>query len=85
MNIVERASQFVQTLNELARRKKEGGKQCPQCGSCHTIRYGTYYRHPWSEEGRISVQVQRHRCRECGRTYGEQTIWLAPRSWYTCQ
>jgi hypothetical protein len=32
--------------------------------------------------GRQEVRVQRHRCRSCGRTYGEQSALLIRGSWY---
>lgn len=83
MNIVERASRFVQKLEEIARRGAEGWQQCPHCDSHHTIRNGSYPRRPWGLLGRRTVRVQRHKCHQCKRTYGEQTIWLAPKCWYT--
>ena len=83
MNIVERAGQFVQGLKKIMRLRAEGWKQCPRCGSYHTIRHGTYARHPWGIRGRLTIRVQRHKCHQCQHTYAEQTIWLAPRSWYT--
>jgi len=33
-------------------------------------------------EGRQVVQVRRHRCLGCKRTYSEQSPWLIRRSWY---
>lgn len=72
MNIVERASRFVQVLRDLAGRHAEDWKQCPHCDSYHTIRNGRYTRHPWGIKGRVTVQIQRHLCRQCGHTYSEQ-------------
>ena len=82
MNIVERAQQFVQQLQALARPSRWHGKTCPHCGSTVTVRNGTYARHPQTLQGRVMVRMQRHLCRDCGRSYAEQPPHLVPYSWY---
>ena len=83
MNIVERGRAFAKRLRELSGRSAWDWKQCPHCGSRVTIKNGSYTRHPWGLEGRERVQVQRHLCRACGRSYAEDSGLLAARSWYT--
>lgn len=83
MNIVEGGKAFAKRLRELAGRTAWDWKQCPRCGSQVTIKYGFYTRHPWGITGRETVDVQRHLCHACKRTYGERSPLLVVRSWYT--
>ena len=82
MNIIERARAFLQSVLELASRTGWDWKRCPRCGSKETIRWGSYMRHPWFLDGRRQVQVVRHKCRQCQKTYGEESAYLVRRSWY---
>ena len=82
MNIVERGKAFLKQLQELANRTAWDWKHCPHCGSWWTIKNGSYWRHPWSLAGRESIQVQRHLCHECGKTYSETSPLLVRGSWY---
>lgn len=82
MNIVERARQFAQSLQELAKRRLWEWRKCPHCGSMDTNRWGTYRRYPWFLDGRREVKVQRHICKSCRRTYSETSPWLKRGSWY---
>jgi len=82
MHIIDRARAFVQSLEELITRSAWQWRRCPHCGSTHTWRWSTYSRHPWFLEGRQVVEVQRHFCLECRRTYSEQSAYLVPGSWY---
>lgn len=83
MNILERAGQFVQRLVELRNRTSWQWRQCIHCGSTNTTKYGHYARHPWTLHGREEVSVQRHRCKDCGKTYAEESPELIRRSWYS--
>jgi transposase-like protein len=82
MNIIDRARLFAQLLQRLAQRSSWDWHRCPHCGSTDTIKHGSYYRHPWTFAGRRDVQVQRHRCRRCHRTYSETSPSLVRYSWY---
>ena len=82
MNIIQRGEHFVQSLRDLARRTIWDWHRCPHCGSTDTCRWSSYARHPWTLEGRQIVQVPRHRCNVCKRTYSEQSAFLVRRSWY---
>lgn len=82
MNIIERGRAFLESLIALAGRRGWEWRRCPNCGSMRTIKNGSYRRRPWLFEGRQAVRVQRHLCRECGRTYGEQSALLVRGSWY---
>lgn len=82
MNIIERGREFVERVQELARRTAKQWRRCPHCGSTLTSRWGGYWRRPWCLGGRKRVWVQRHRCQSCGRTYSEGLAWLTSRSWY---
>jgi len=83
MNIIARGCAFVEALKALACRSVWGWRRCPYCGGDDTYRNGSYRRHPWGLEGRQVVRVQRHRCRGCGRSYGEERAGLVRGSWYT--
>ena len=80
MNIIERAQTFVQWLSGLEQRRF---RRCPNCESTLTIKWGHYERHPWFFQGRKTILVQRHRCRECDRTYGEPSSVVSAGSWYS--
>jgi len=82
MNIIEQGRRFVQSLRELAGRSDKDWRVCLHCGSTVTCKNGTYMRHPWSLVGKLEVRVQRHKCRECGRTYSEESPLLVRGSWY---
>jgi transposase-like protein len=82
MNIIQRSRRFVEMLRSQARRSSREARVCVYCGSTYTIKYGCYYRHPWTLNGRQTVHVQRHRCSACGRTYKEEHAELVARSWY---
>jgi transposase-like protein len=82
MNIIERGKAFLGQLTELANRTAWDWKRCPHCGSGWTIKNGGYHRHPWGFEGRDTVRVQRHLCRECQQTYPETSPFLVRGSWY---
>lgn len=83
MNIIERGRQWRQSLIGLAQRRAWDWRRCPACGQEHTQRWGHYTRRPWSFAGRQPVQVQRHRCLDCQRTYSEQSALLVRGSWYS--
>jgi len=82
MNIIERGRVFVQKIKELAGRSWWEWRCCPHCGSTLTIKNGSYRRYPWALEGRQEVRVQRHLCRQCGKSYAEESAWLVRGSWY---
>jgi transposase-like protein len=82
MNIIERGCRFVRWLRELNQRSVWDWRRCPRCGKDQTIKNGSYWRRPWTFEGRQGVRVQRHRCYACGRSYAEERAWLARGSWY---
>lgn len=82
MNIIERGKAFVQSLYELANRSAWEWRRCPHCGQSLTCKWGTYIRRPWFFEGRQEVEVQRHRCGRCRRTYSESSALLVRGSWY---
>ena len=82
MNIVDRAKAFVQSLESLARKTAWDWRACPKCGKDDTIKHGTYTVHPWFLDGRRTVVIQRHRCRDCRKTYSEQSPYLVRGSWY---
>jgi len=80
---MEQGKAFVERLRELAGRKEWEWAKCPWCGSDRTWKHGFYYRHPWTLlRGRKTVEIQRHRCRACGRTYAEEHPDLVRGSWY---
>jgi len=76
MNIIERGRAFVQSLRELASRSVWDWRRCPRCGSAFTHKNGSYVRRPWTLNGRQEVRVQRHLCRDCGRTHSERSPLL---------
>lgn len=82
MNIIARGQAFFQYLVSLAQRTMWEWRRCPHCNSTHTCKWGYYDRYPWFLTGRQRVQVRRHRCRACGRTYSEQSALLIRGSWY---
>jgi transposase-like protein len=82
MNIVERAREFVERLAALAGGSGWDWRRCPHCGSSNTERHGHYKRHPWTLSGQESLLVQRHLCRECGHTYGEESARVGRRRRY---
>jgi hypothetical protein len=94
MNIIDKASAFVHSLEALAKKTAWDWRRCPKCGQDDTIRYGTYSVHPWFLDGRQEVVIQRHRCNVCsgssgasgqGRkafTYSERSPYLVRGSWY---
>jgi len=82
MNIIERGRAFVQSLRELAGRSVWDWRRCPRCGGRFTHKNGSYVRRPWTLDGRQEVRVQRHLCRDCGRTYSERSPLLVRGSWY---
>jgi hypothetical protein len=91
MNIIDRASAVVHSLESLAKKTAWDWRACPKCGHDDTIRYGTYTVHPWFLEGRRTVVVQRHKCNLCSGsalaggktfTYSEQSPYLVRGSWY---
>jgi transposase-like protein len=82
MSILDRGRQFLQGLRALAARTPWDWRRCPRCGSDQTWKHGTYARRPWYLTGRQTVAVQRHRCRDCRRTYSEQSPLLVRGSWY---
>ena len=82
MNILQRAEEFVQSLRGSAERSSWEWRRCPHCGGARTIKNGSYQRHPLTLAGRMSVRVQRHRCRECGRSYAETSAAFVENGWY---
>lgn len=83
MSIVNQARHFVESLLRLALMTPAAWRICPHCGSQDTVRHGTYTRRPYTLQGRLWIPIQRHRCRGCGRTYGETSPYLVARSWYS--
>jgi len=47
-----------------------------------TVKNGSYARQPWTLQGRCEVRVQRHLCRDCQRSYSEQSPLWVTGSWY---
>jgi transposase-like protein len=82
MNIVDKARAFVHSLEALARKTSWDWRRCPRCGKDETIKHGTYTVHPWFLDGRREVVIQRHYCRDCRKTYSEQSPYLVRGSWY---
>lgn len=96
MNIVDRASAFVHSLEALTKKSAWDWRRCPKCGKADTIKHGTYTTHPWFLDGRREVVIQRHKCNLCsvgcthrravggGKTftYSEQSPYLVRGSWY---
>jgi len=82
MNMIERGRRFVQRMREMGNRSVWEWCQCTHCGSTLTIKHGGYYRRPWTLTGRREVRIQRHLCKECGKTYSETMPWLVRGSWY---
>ena len=82
MNIIERGRSFVERLRGLAGRKEWERAKCPRCGSDRTHKHGYYPRRPWTLWGRQAVEIQRHKCNACGRTYSEEQPDLVRGSWY---
>jgi transposase-like protein len=82
MNIIERGREFLQSLQALANRTVWDWKRCPACGSMLTVKWGFYRRKPWFLSGRQVVKVQRHRCKECKKSYAERSPLLKCGSWY---
>ncbi len=82
MNIIERATVFLQWLRVIAGRSAWDWKRCPACGSMLTIKHGSYRRRPWFLGGRATVRVQRHLCHGCHTTYSEQSAHWVRGSWY---
>lgn len=82
MNIVERAQVLCQWLWTLVGMTAWDWKRCPHCGSMVTVKWGSYTRRPWFLDGRREVKVQRHRCQECQKSYGETSPRLKQGSWY---
>ena len=82
MNIIERGREFLQSLQALANRTVWDWKRCPACGSMVTVKWGFYQRKPWFLSGRQVVKVQRHRCKECKKSYAETSPLLKCGSWY---
>lgn len=77
MNILRQAWEFVQR-----QRATRDWRRCPHCGGMHTQRHGSYERHPWRLTGRQTVQIPRHYCLACKRTYSETRADLGRGSWY---
>jgi transposase-like protein len=82
MNIVERAQAFYQWLRKSVAKTAWEWKRCPHCGSLVTVKWGGYERQTWFLNGRQAVKVQRHRCKECMKTYAETSPLLKRGSWY---
>jgi len=82
MHIVARARAFVESLRRLAQCRDLDWRRCPVCGSHHVYRHGSYTRHPWTLEGRMTVQVQRYQCQDCLATFSASLPDLAPGRWY---
>lgn len=85
MNMIEGAGGFVQELVELASRLPWAWRRCPHCGSRTSIKWGKYKRHPWFLHGQETIEVQRYRCSDCGKTYSEKFWWIRPKCRYTRQ
>lgn len=82
MDIIARGLAFLQYLVSLSGRTAWDWRRCPECGSTTTCKWGHYTRRPWFLRGRRTIQVQRHRCGACGKTYAEQSALLVRKSWY---
>jgi transposase-like protein len=82
MNIIARGLVFLQYLGSLSQRTSWDWRHCPQCGGTDTCKWGHYTRRPWFLTGRCAVQVQRHRCNGCRKTYSAQSAQLIRSSWY---
>lgn len=82
MNIIDQGRAFVQRLQELATRSARQWRGCPHCGSTITCKYGKYKRKVWFLYERWEIEIQRHKCNSCGRTYSEEQSFLVRGSWY---
>ncbi|HET8681729.1 MAG TPA: hypothetical protein VFM54_07620 [Micromonosporaceae bacterium] len=82
MNIIERGQTFLDQLRGVAQRTAWDWRRCPHCGGQHTQGHGRYARHPWTLTGRQTVQVPRHWCVPCHRSYSETNPLLVRGSWY---
>jgi len=82
MDIIARGLAFLQYLVSLSQRTVWDWRRCPHCGGTATCKWGHYTRQPWFLTGRRAVQVQRHRCNACRKTYSEQSALLIRGSWY---
>jgi len=82
MNIIKQGKDFLQSLWALAVRSIWDWRRCPYCDENDTVRWGHYPRRPWFLDGRREVQIQRHRCNRCQRTYSEESPFLVRGSWY---
>lgn len=82
MSILKYARHVVEWMKAFAHPSAWHWKTCLHCGSTVTVRNGSYTRHPHTVGGPAVVRIQRHLCRDCGRTYAEQPPQLVPHSWY---
>lgn len=59
-------------------------ERCPACWVAGMlIRWGRYKRKIWTEEEKYETEVQRVRCKECGKTHGLLPDFLHPYRRYT--
>ena len=78
MTIVSRAVDFLKALLEPPSRPV-----CPRCGSSIWKRHGFYGRgRRCLDKLDPNVDIQRYRCKLCGKSWSEVPAWLAPRKWY---
>lgn len=82
MNIIEQAQAFVQHMADLLKKDPDAWRECPHCHSNNTWRYGSYKRRPQTLNGPQEILVPRHYCRDCKKTYGEQSPLVGRGRWY---
>ena len=82
MNIIERAQAFVEHMVGLRTKDAEAWRKCPRCGKSNTCCWGSYPRRPQTLKGPQEIRVPRHYCKDCRRTYSEESPPVGRGRWY---
>jgi transposase-like protein len=82
MNIIERAQAFVEHVVGLRTKDAEAWRECPRCGRSNTCRWGSYPRRPQTLKGPQEIRVPRHYCKDCRKTYSEESPLVGRGRWY---
>ncbi len=84
--------QILQTVEEYIETEKdpeyrvEMPKQCPTCqGLDRLIRWGKYVRQVWTGEEKYELEIQRVKCKGCGKTHALLPDFLHPYRRYTLE
>jgi len=83
MSIIDRALEFIQEMNVIARRSEWEKRRCLHCGTPGAIKHGTYPRTVTDLSGPQKLRRQRYLCKKCGKTYAEEWAWVKPRHRYS--